>query len=454
MVALITIKMSWLLGVATSDCIEAFEAHSSGAQLTWRSATLPHCGQGLFDFAWISSGIFVSCGGDGTVNMLHTQLADKHVNFPLPSKSRTAHFTCLRPGPERKDVFTGLSDGTVLLWNTKLARPVSSVTLPLGSAVSALDWSGTDAMDVLAVGSTDGRVSFFRDLEPVVSKLPLAVAAVSSLRFGADGILAIGDLAGTLRLFDTHSETTVGKFALSGAVCGTAVFPDQETFMVASTGGDLVIWDPRSSSIAAKSRLTSPSSLALTSDGLLAAVGHKDGGASLVDVRLDLSTPLITTDTAGESPVVCFWSKPIAANTRKAPTPVSDRFETLLSSLGQVSPIKSPLKSPVRMSARTPMKSIDFSAIKSAPLNVSVQAENTFSLNIIADTAQPPFPVANASEDAETQTPTEDVKIDVLDDSRNAQYLDLVSRIASLEMQLSTVSKDLKTLVSFLKASS
>ena len=443
---------SWLLGVASSDCIEAFDAHGSGASLIWRSATLPHCGQGLYDFSWISGGIFISCGGDGTVNMLHTQLADKNVDFPLPSKSRSAKFTCLNPGPERKDVLTGLSDGTVLLWNTKLARPVSSVSLPLCSAVSAIHWSGHDSIDILAAGSIDGRVSFFRDLQPVPSKLPLAVAAVSRLRFGSNGVLAIGDLAGTFRLFDTESEATLAKVGLSGAICGVEFFADQQAMLVASTSGELVIWDPRSSSVAVKSKLTALSSLALTGDGSLAALGHEEGGASLLDIRVDLSSPVVTTESTGRNPIVNIWSRPLSSNHRRVQTPVSDRFETLLSSLGNVSPVKSP----TRLSTRSPMRSIELSSIKIPQQHASVQAENSFCLNIMTETAQPPFPAAKTSEDAETQTPVKEEQEDTLtiDDSRNTQYIDLVSRITSLEMQLSTMSKDLKTIVSFLKASS
>ena len=454
---------SALLGVASSDGIAAFDL--SGRQpceptLTWSSDSAPHGGQGLSDFIWLSNGIFVSAGSDGLLTMLHTQMVDKKVEFPLPSRLRgSATVRCLSAGPERKDVIAGLSDGTLLVWNTKLAKVVSALAGSSGASLNSVSWlmsEESSSLDttLIAAGSSDGRVSFFKGLQPAVSRVSPSAVSVTKVKFGKD-VLASGDSVGNIRLFDIAETGAIelSKLNISGSLSGIE-FDSHSCLWVTSSTGDLSLVDSRSGSgsslpsVVQRNRHSSSiASLSLHTETGLIGVGLEEGGALVYD-RRSMKKPICEIESLNQT-IVQFWNrqKPLG------PTPVADRIEKALrnsENFNHSNALPSPsgflvhdlaaFRVPQLNGKASPNQSVD--VIKTEGLAASV----------------PPIPVTRQMVDFGCQTEQENVaqpSKDVLSKmtrKSDSNHLDLVSRIAQLEMQLEDTNQNVKSLVSLFKA--
>ncbi len=182
-----------------------------------------------------------SFSGYTTIWNLHTNQI-KPANLPLPATG-TWGLRSVAISPNGKILATGTSAGPVF-WDLSTQIPIALGAKAGDNTAASVIFSRDDKT---LIGGGDSGVTFWSTRFPysVVRHIPDHGASVIAVALNRDGaILATGDSAGYVRLWNTRTGRQIRSFSDDSEIWTLAFSPDGKALATGDAAGNIVIWDP------------------------------------------------------------------------------------------------------------------------------------------------------------------------------------------------------------------
>ena len=206
------------------------------------STVVPNGDAGVFGIAVNPSGSMVAFG-DATGRVSLADIATRQLLVgPLPLHTGVVWSVAFNG--DGSLLASGSDDGTVVVIDAATGR--QEYALEIGAGVNALLFQGQQ----LLTGSTDGMVRAW-DREQVAGEFGPHSGEVLAMAASPNGILAVTDLGGSVRMWDTSSRLLQGEpiQADDNAIRGAAWSHDGSILATASADEVVQLWDVSAGSL-------------------------------------------------------------------------------------------------------------------------------------------------------------------------------------------------------------
>jgi WD40 repeat protein len=285
-----------------ADGATLLSAHRNGVVRIWDLATMESSALRLSGHSGPVNALAVdklgavvaSAGEDGTVRIWDLASGAELLRLGgSTSGSLAAPFRSLALAPDGSRLFVGDDDGQISIWET--AEPAAPVATLRGHTGGVLDLVLDTLNNRLISASWDGTVRAWdlgsrREIRRFVGHS----SRVRSISINASGSQILsGSEDGSVRLWDVNDHSEAARASIPNVVTEVAVARDGQTYYTAERGGKARIWSGALSSQRGLFEAESVAGLALSSDGRLGAIATSGGDIVIWDA---LAEPPVERD--------------------------------------------------------------------------------------------------------------------------------------------------------------